>query len=140
MTMLDNKARDRQFLEQVLNQGKVDLILDFYASESAEHMLEDAPMLRRAFPDLHFTIEEQLAEGDKVMTRWTARGTHLGELGSSQHPEAPKIPPTGNQATWVGVTISRWADGKIVEQWIQRDLMSLMQQLGVVRGPGQTNR
>lgn len=131
MTCQDNKALDRQFVEQVFNQGKTELIKNFYAPEIVEHMLEDAPMLRKAFPDLLYIIEDQIAEKDKVVTRWTASGTHRGELVSTQHPKAPAIPPTGKRASWGGVTISRFAEGKYVEQWVNVDMLSVLQQLGV---------
>jgi predicted ester cyclase len=80
--------------------------------------------LDTAFPDLHFTIEDQIAEGDKVVNRVTARGTHLGDFRG--------IPPTGKQVTVAGITIDRIAGGKLVESWTSWDFLGILQQLGVV--------
>ena len=77
-----------------------------------------------AFPDGTITIEDQLAEGDLVATRWTGRGTHRGELMG--------IPPTGKQVTVTGLTISRVVKGKVVEEWTNWDTLGMLQQLGVV--------
>ncbi len=77
-----------------------------------------------AFPDAHFTIEDMVAEGDKVVARWTVRGTHRGVLAG--------IPPTGRPITVTGMWILRIAGGKIAEQWGINDTLGLMQQLGVV--------
>ena len=77
-----------------------------------------------AFPDGKITIEEQLAEGDLVATRWIGRGTHQGELMG--------IPPTGKQVTVTGITISRVEKGKVVEEWSNWDTLGMLQQLGVV--------
>jgi steroid delta-isomerase-like uncharacterized protein len=79
---------------------------------------------RRAFPDAHSAVEDQVAEDDKVVTRWSARGTHQGELG--------QIPPTGKSFEVGGVTIERIAGGKIVEVWVARDELGLLSQLGVL--------
>lgn len=79
---------------------------------------------RRAFPDARSTVEDQVAEEDKVVTRWRARGTHRGELGP--------IAPTGREFEIDGVTIERIAGGKIAEVWVARDELGLLRQLGVV--------
>ena len=76
------------------------------------------------FPDGRITIDEQLAEGDLVATRWTGRGTHQGEMMG--------IPPTGKQVTVSGITISRVKNGKVVEEWSNWDTLGMLQQLGVV--------
>ena len=83
-----------------------------------------------AFPDVHFTIEDQVAEADKVVTRWTWRGTHQGPFQG--------IPPTGKHVMVTGVGINRFANGKVVENWTNMDILGLLQQLGVVPAPGQT--
>jgi len=88
-------------------------------------------MYLTASPDLHFTIEDQMAEGDKVVTRYTAGGTHLGPFMG--------IPPTGKQVTATGMSIIRVANGKIVEEWANGDDLGLLQQLGVNPMPGQTS-
>ena len=79
---------------------------------------------RAAFPDLSMTIEHQVAEGDYVVTRWTARGTHQGELMG--------IPPTGNSVTTSGISIERVADGRIVEDHTEWDALGLMQAVGAI--------
>jgi steroid delta-isomerase-like uncharacterized protein len=77
-----------------------------------------------AFPDAEVTIEDQLAEGDKVVTRWTGRGTHQGELMG--------VPPSGNRVEVPGITISRIEGGKIVEEWENYDALGMMQAIGAV--------
>ena len=83
---------------------------------------------RTAFPDQHFTIEEMIGEGETVVTRFTARGTHRGELMG--------IPPTGKQVTFPGILISRITNGKIVEEWEVSDKLDMLQQQGVVPPQG----
>ena len=78
----------------------------------------------RAFPDFLDTIDDQIAEGDRVVTRFTSRGTQQGEIMG--------IPPTGKQASWTGIEIDRIEDGKIVESWVNWDMMGMLQQLGAV--------
>jgi steroid delta-isomerase-like uncharacterized protein len=77
-----------------------------------------------AFPDGRITIDEQLAEGDVVASRWTGRGTHQGELMG--------IPATGKQVTVSGITISRIENGKVIEEWTNWDTLGMLQQLGAV--------
>ena len=77
----------------------------------------------KAFPDYHTEIEDEFADGDKVVIRWRSRGTHRGEFQG--------IAPTGRQITVTGITISRFADGKIAESWVGFDTQDLLRQLGV---------
>jgi steroid delta-isomerase-like uncharacterized protein len=83
-----------------------------------------------AFPDLTATVEDVLAEGDKVVTRWTLRGTHQGELMG--------IAPTGKQIEFKGITIHRIAGGKIVEEWEGYDNLGVMREIGAVAAPGES--
>jgi steroid delta-isomerase-like uncharacterized protein len=76
----------------------------------------------KAFPDSQFTIDQQVQEGDLVVTRWTVRGTHRGDLGT--------LPATGKTVSATGITMARLQDGKLVESWNNWDALSLMQQLG----------
>ena len=76
-----------------------------------------------AFPDLHFTIEDQIVAGDKVATRWTAEGTNSGALGS--------VPATGRRMRIGGMILDRVVDGTVVERWEQWDQMGMLQQLGL---------
>jgi steroid delta-isomerase-like uncharacterized protein len=138
-----NKALARRIFEEIETRGNVSAAEQIFASDFVNHLpfgemhgVEAAKqfgsMLRTAFPDLQTTVEDQIAEGDRVATRWTARGTHRGEfLG---------VPASGRSMQIMGMTISRVADGKIVEQWGNPDLFSLMQQLGAVPAPGQAER
>ena len=84
----------------------------------------DIAGLRRAFPDLHLTIEDAVADGDKVWMRCTARGTHRGAFMG--------LPPTGRTYTITVIDICRFADGRIVEHWGVPDRFALMQQLGLM--------
>lgn len=88
---------------------------------------EEAAGYRAAFPDLTLTIESQVAEGEYVVTRWTARGTHEGDLEG--------LAPTGKSATTGGISMTRIVDGKIVEDYTQWDALGLMTQLGAVPTP-----
>jgi steroid delta-isomerase-like uncharacterized protein len=85
---------------------------------------------RRAFPDARSSVEDQVAEDDRVVTRWRARGTHRGELGG--------MAPTGREFAMDGITIERIVGGKIVEVWVARDELGLLRQLGVLPDPGAT--
>ena len=138
-----NKALARRIFDELENQGKLALADEIFARDFVNHLpfgemhgtegaKQFASMLRAGFPDLHTTVDDQIAEGDRVTTRWTARGTHTGEfLG---------VPPTSRRMEITGITISRIADGKIVEQWGNPDLLSMMQQLGAVEAPAQSGR
>ncbi len=87
-------------------------------------------MFRTAFPDLHVTFEQELADGDCVIHRGYITGTHQGEFQG--------IPPTGKQVKMKSIDIWRIANGKAVENWVQFDMLGLMQQLGVIPAPGQS--
>lgn len=136
-----NKAFVRRLIEEVIGRGNFDLVDELVAADyvghtpfpeinSREGHKQFFIALRRAFPDLEVTVNDQLAEGDKVVTRWTARGTHKGEFMG--------IPPTGKSAVMTGIDIDRIANGKLAECWTNSDDMGLMQQLGVIPAPGQT--
>ncbi len=138
----ENKALARRFIEEAFNQGNLDVIDETNSSEWVHHdpaMPEEGhgleaarqfvQMYRSAFPDTHITIEDQVAEGDKVVTRWRAQGTHEGELMG--------ISPTGNRVEITGITIDRIEGGKTVETWDQYDALGMMQQLGVMEQPSE---
>ena len=84
-----------------------------------------------AFPDMHFTVEDLIAEGDKVVARSTIRATHQGAFMG--------IPPTGTQVMGTAIDILRLSGGKIVEHWVEMDTQGLLQQLGAVPAPGQAS-
>ena len=77
-----------------------------------------------AFPDMHVVVEDLIAEGDKVVSRYTIRATHQGEFMG--------IPPTGKQVSFTAIEIDRIKDGKVVETWANLDVLGLMQQLGAI--------
>jgi steroid delta-isomerase-like uncharacterized protein len=116
---------DEALADEVLSP---DVVFNGTAGDGELHGVEELKAFvagyRRAFPDAHSTVEDQLAEGDKVVTRWRARGTHQGELGP--------IPPTGKRFEMDGVTLERIAGGKIAEVWVARDELGLLRQLGVL--------
>src|SRR5713226_1186473 len=139
MSTEDNKLLVRRLFEEVLNQRNLALIDEFFSPNHVEHastgpvhgtegMKQYYMIYLTAFPDTHYTVEDQIAEGDKVVTRWTARGTHKGELMG--------IPPTGKQGTVTGIGIARFEGGNIVEAWTEFDALGMMQQLGVVPSMG----
>ena len=137
MSTEENKALSRRVAEEIFNGGNLDLAYELYAPDYVLHdpsLPEDlhgpdglkqyVAMASEAFPDARVTIVDQVAEGDKVVDRWTATGTHTGEfLG---------IPPTDRRFEVSGITVSRFAGGKIAEDWYQGDDLGMMQQLGVV--------
>jgi steroid delta-isomerase-like uncharacterized protein len=137
MSAESNKALSRRLLEEAFNAGNIDVIDELDTTDFVNH---DAalpePMVgpdaakatisgyRTAFPDLRITIEEQIADDQGVATRWSAKGTHEGDLMG--------MAPTGKQATVTGMTIDRIVDGRIAESWTNWDTLGMLQQLGVV--------
>lgn len=135
MSAETNKAIVRRFIEQVLNSQRHDLIDEFLV-ESVELHGVGTPIIGRtavsewyamfasAFPDWHVTIDDIVAEGDKVVVRITSNGTHQGEMQG--------IPATGKPYTQHAIVIYRLTNGKIVEGRLQTDMLSMMQQLGLM--------
>ena len=138
----ENKALVRRTYEEVWNDKNLDVIDEIAAADAVAHNIppgfpEGAEgskafigMYLSAFPDTKMTVEDMIAAGDTVVTRWRATGTHNGELMG--------IPPTGKQVTVTGIGIDRISGGKIVESWGEFDALGMMQQLGVVPMPGQS--
>jgi steroid delta-isomerase-like uncharacterized protein len=137
MSAEESKALARRVLEEMFNKGNLDVADELLAPNYVDHdpaMPEDihgpegfkeyVGAFRSAFSDLHLEIEDQVAEGDKVVTRWTGTGTHDGELSG--------IAPTGNRVTLPGMEIVRISGGKLVEGWEGYDTMNLMRQLDVM--------
>jgi steroid delta-isomerase-like uncharacterized protein len=133
-----NKALARQVFEEVQSKGNVALVDDLVTGDYVGHTpLGDIhgpegakqfdATLRAGFPDYQVTVEDQIAEGDRVATRWTCRGTHEGTFQG--------VPPTGKRVAISGITIFRIAGGKLVEGWTNPDLLSIMQQIGAVPAP-----
>ncbi len=135
-----NKASMRRFYEEVFNKKNRAAIDEFIDPNQVDHAappgtpggLEGArqtlTMYLTAFPDLYFTVEDLIAEGDKVVARLTVRGTQQGVFMG--------IPPTGKHAEVTAIDINRMAGGKSVEHWLEMDTLGLLQQLGVIPAPG----
>jgi steroid delta-isomerase-like uncharacterized protein len=137
-----NKATSRKWYTEILSEGHLEVVDEICSANyrnndpysppggwphGPEALKMVAQMYRTAFPNLIFTVEDQVAEGDRVATRWTARGTHQGPLND--------IPPTGKSATVTGISIERYEDGKIIESYVNWDFMGLLQQIGVISMP-----
>ena len=123
-----NKAAVRNWFEEGWNKHNFDIMDEYFAPEFVNANGQNFDEFKQfistalaAFPDIHFTLDVQIAEGDKVATRWTFRGTHQGEFMG--------IAATGKQVTVTGINISRHTNGKYVEDWGNWDLLGLMEQL-----------
>lgn len=121
MICQDCKTLERRFIQEVINEGALERVGQYYASNADKVKLEISKF-QQAFAGYYITIEEQIGEGCKVVTWWTARGRHTGEVFG--------LPPTGREARWAGVTINRYSDGKVIEHWVIFDKSEIMRQLG----------
>jgi predicted ester cyclase len=145
MSAEENKEKVRRLLEEAYGEGKVEVVdevlhSDFVCydpnSESgeirgAETVKGEIEYFRNA--GLTFIVEDQIAEGDKVATRWTATGTHQGEFFD--------VIPTGKRIEMTGINIDHFDEsGKLVEEWPEYDLLGTLRHLGAVPEPGQTTR
>jgi len=142
--MLDqNKALARKVYEECFSKGKLDLVEEIYSMDcnfhdpvfpqmgsGSQNMRRHIQMVRSAFPDLSFTVDDTIAEKDEVVLHWTFKGTQQGQfLG---------VAPTHRNASVTGTTICRIKNGKIVEQYADWNLLTLLEQLGVATAPRQT--
>ena len=137
----DNKKLARRLIEEAVSKGNIGVIDEIVAPDwidndpnnppdlpaGAEGLKQLVSMYRGAFPDMVMTIEDQIAEGDKVVTRWTVKGTHGGDLMG--------IAPTGKELTVAGIFIDRISDGQIQESWASWDALGMLQQVGAVPTP-----
>ena len=136
MSVEDNKAVMRRIYDEVMSQGNIDLADEFFSDDFVEHegfpgLPTEGPeapkagfaMLRAAFPDLHMTADEMIAERDKVVTRGTVSGTHQGEFMG--------IPPTNKSLEVQFMDIIKFHDGKATEHWGLTDQGAMMEQLGI---------
>ena len=128
MSASDNKAIVRRYFEEGLNQKNRAVLDELLADETLRQLVTSTQA--NPFPDLHRTVEDLIAEGDKVVARQTNRGTHLGDYMG--------IPATGKRVTFTAIAILRIADGKIVEHWINRDDLGILQQIGGLPSQTQT--
>jgi len=141
MSTEENKAMVRRIFEEAINKGNLSVVDEVMASNYVYHFPgQDVKgpegfkqfiyMMRTAFPDLHITIDDMIAEGDRVATRETLRGTHKGDFMG--------IAATGKQVTFTGMVFVHFVGGKEVEAWGSMDQLGMMQQLGVVPPMGQS--
>ncbi len=139
-----NKAVVRRFVEEVQSDHRMDVVDELFSPEFLDHAvpLGMAPQrgsghfkqfyagMLAAFPDVRFTIVDQVAEGDKVATIKTARGTHRGEFMG--------VRPTGREIELPVIDVFRVAEGKLVEHWGAWDNLRLLQQIGAAPARGQS--
>jgi steroid delta-isomerase-like uncharacterized protein len=140
MSVEDNKALVRRSIEGE-NRADLGMVEDCYATNYVHHDpnnpgVRDWPGLNdaflgyfAAFPDRRVVIDDLIAEGDKVVKRWTSQGTHQGEFAGIQ--------ATSKQVSLTGTTTYRLAGGKIVEAWWNYDLFGMLQQLGAIPAPAE---
>jgi steroid delta-isomerase-like uncharacterized protein len=142
MSVEDNKALVRRFYEDAWNKHNPSVVDQIYAADfvdrsgeipgiphTREGLKQFMAVYLRAFPDVNITVEDQLVEGDRVVTRWTGHGTQTGEFMD--------MPQSGKKVAVAGVQIDRFSSGKIVESWTLFDQLGMLQQLGAVPAPRQ---
>ena len=140
MATAENTALVRRLIDELINGGDLAVADELFAADfvyrapgmevrGPDGMRQVFAMLRGAFPDWHETVEDLIAEGDRVVFRVTGRGTHRGAFFG--------IPPTGKAVAMVGIDIVRVAGGRLAEHWAVFDQLGLMQQLGAIPAPGQ---
>ena len=134
---IDNKAIYLRLLNDYFAGGDEAVLDTTYAENHVNHFagVNGAEAwkkfmipFRAAFPDLHFTVHFQIAEGDKVLNCWTAHATHSGDFMG--------IPATGRKVAYNGMSVGRMTDGKVVEEWTVMDMFALLQQIGALPGAG----
>jgi steroid delta-isomerase-like uncharacterized protein len=130
-----NKTLARRWFEDLFSRGNLDAANEILSAEFVDHLTHEdergleelkhyVSIYRSAFPDIQDTVEDIVAEGDKVVVRWTSSGTHQGEFMG--------VAPTGRHLTFTGMRLFRIADSKIVESWVNIDERGLQEQLGAV--------
>ena len=136
-----NKAILRRFFEEMFNTGDLsvadEIVAPSYINHNAvpgetpgrEGLKAFVSLLRTAFSDFHITVKDQIAEGDKVVTRFSVRGTHQAEFAG--------VPASGRSITVTAVNVHRVSGGQIQEAWLNWDALGMMQQLGAIPAPGE---
>lgn len=129
-------ASARRYVDELYNKHNKAIVYELVApdfvyrtaeppiSPDREGLIQEATFAHTAFPDLRFTVDDLIVTGDKMVMRWTIRGTHEGDFYG--------FPPTHKQVAFSGLTLARISDGKVAESWSFGDELGLMQQLGVV--------
>jgi predicted ester cyclase len=126
----ENKGLSNR-VARAISEGDLDALDDLMAPELAEEFKRDVAEIRQAFPDYAGTNVDQIAEGEKVANRFVFLGTHLGEFEG--------VAPTGKRVEFLGHSIDRVVDEKIVESWVEVDMLGVMEQLGAVPKPEQSD-
>ena len=132
-----NKTLARRWFEDLFSRGNLDVAKEILSAEFVDHLTHEdergleelkhyVDIYRTAFPDIQDTVEDIVAEGDKVVVRWTSGGTHQGEFMG--------VAPTGRHVRFSGMRLFRIAENKIVESWVNIDERGLQEQLGAVSG------
>lgn len=132
-----NKTLARRWFEDLFSRGNLDAANEILSAEFVDHLTHEdergieelkhyVTIYRTAFPDIQDTVEDIVAEADKVVVRWKSRGTHQGEFMGAA--------PTGRDVTFTGMRLFRIAENKIVESWVNIDERGLREQLGAVSG------
>ena len=145
MSLDDNKALARRAIEELWSKANVDVLDEIYSPDYVDHrhhhpeddeafkgtknLMKAVKEFHDAFPNFYDTIEDVIAEGDKVVVRFTSQGVHKGKLMG--------IEPTNKEMKWTGIIIYRIENGKIAESWVNWDMMGMFQQMGVVSMPSQ---
>jgi steroid delta-isomerase-like uncharacterized protein len=137
MTTEQNKMLARRVWDEIWHRGNLDVMDSLFAADFVRHdpngrVLKGVDQnrqfiasMRQAFPDLHYAVDDEIADGDKVVVRYRFTGTHQGPFQGA--------PATGKPVSYTGILIYRFAEGRIAEQWTEADLLSFLQQLGVVQ-------
>jgi steroid delta-isomerase-like uncharacterized protein len=129
----DNKTIYLRILNEYFAGGDETVLDAFYADNHVNHFVgvngaaawkQFIIPFRVAFPDMHFTVHFQMADGDKVLNCWTAHATHRGDFMG--------VPATGRQVNYNGLSVGRFQNGKVVEEWTVMDMLALLQQIGAV--------
>jgi steroid delta-isomerase-like uncharacterized protein len=139
----ENKRVSWRLQEEVFGQGKLKLVDELLAPDYVSHAPGDPELSRgpedikvivrayhSAFPDINFTVEKQVAEGEMVVTRWIARGTHRGEFMD--------VPTSGRRIEVSGMSMDRISGGRIVENWNNWEALEMMRQIGAIPDSGRT--
>ncbi len=140
MSTETNKLLSRRLYEEVFGQGNLGAADEILSQDHVSHgagapptvgteaIKQQATRIRTAIPDLQPTLNDQFAEGDRVVSRWTGAGTHTGPLATPKGP----LPASGATISFDEIRIDRFADGRIVESWFIPDRLTLWQQLGLL--------
>ena len=130
---VENKRLARRIFEELGNRGNMAVIPELVGSEFVNHQLDGHEVrgpegmrrvvgeFRTAFPDVHVTVDDQIAEADIVVTRWTAAGTHRGPLG--------EVAPTGKRVKFSGISMMRFDNARLIEEWELADQLGLLRQV-----------